>query len=394
MINIVDKSRCCGCGSCSKICPQGAITISPDKAGFLYPVTDGDLCIECGLCEKICPVINHKNEENLEHKVYIAYAKNKEERFNGSSGGMFGLIAKNAIKTGATVYAAAFDENLKLRTTTAKSEEELVPLYKSKYLQNDLGNSFEEIKKKLSNGERVMFVSTPCQVYALKLFLKKEYDNLLTVDFVCHGVPSQDFFDRCKEFTEKEKNIKITDFVFRTKKTNGSTPHYFKMGYLKNGNKYEKTQLYLKDYFYTGFQKYITLRDSCYDCQFSYSNRVSDITLGDFHEVDKYIDGINRFDGISNLVTNSSKGEKVWEEIKENTVFHSLDFNLLIDNKELMCGGTVKPLLRDSFVRDLENCEFEKVVDKYLNGKKQFLKIIYYSLPNFLRKIMKRVWIH
>lgn len=393
MIKVDDKSNCCGCGSCAKNCPVGAIKIMPDKAGFLYPELNQELCVECGLCEKLCPVLNHENEENCEHNVYIAFAKKRDDRLNGSSGGMFGVIAKNEIEKGATVYAAAFDENLKLCTTSAKTDAELVSLYKSKYLQNDLKDSFEKIKEKLIGGEKVMFVSTPCQVYALKLFLNRDYENLLTVDFVCHGVPSQDFFDKCKDYTEKKEKIKIKEFMFRAKKKNGSTPHYFKIKYEKNNKEYEKTALYLEDYFYTGFQKYITLRDSCYDCKFSYSNRVSDITLGDFHEVDKYIKGINRFDGVSCLVTNTEKGKQVWSEIKEKTEFYELDFKLLLENGELMCGGTKKPHRREEFIYDLENSEFENVVYKHLNGKGQVAKRVYYNMPKFLRKIMKKVWI-
>ncbi len=393
MIKIDDKARCCGCGSCARNCPKDAIKIREDKAGFLYPNFDADLCVECGLCEELCPVLNHKNEENTEHNVYIAFAKDRNDRLSGSSGGMFGTIAKNEMRKGAVVYAAAFDEKLKLRTASAKTEGELLPFYKSKYLQNDLADSFSKIKEQLLNGERVMFVSTPCQVWALKLFLRKDYDNLLTVDFVCHGVPSQKLFDRCKELTESEQGINIKDFVFRAKKKNGATPHYFKMKYIKGGVEHERTALYLEDYFYTGFQKYITLRDSCYDCQFSYSNRVSDITLGDFHEVDKYIKGINRFDGISTLVTNTMKGERVWEEIKDNTVFHQLDFKLLLENGELMCGGTQKPKGRDEFIYNLETCDFKDIVSKYLNGKRQIAKRVYYNMPNMVRKIMKKVWI-
>lgn len=393
MISISTKAMCCGCAGCKTVCPTNAINMVTDEMGFVFPKVNNDICINCGLCEKNCPVLNHKNEKDLDHNIYIAFAKDKDIRFNGSSGGMFGLIAKHIIEESGVVYGAAFDDNLKLKCTCATTLEELYPLYKSKYLQSDLGESFEKIKNQLDNGIKVLFVSTPCQVYALKLFLNKEYQNLLTVDFVCHGVPSQWLFDKCKAYVEKEKNIRIFDYSFRAKKKNGATPHYYTVKYEKQGKIREKTALYIDSPFYYGFQKYITLRDSCYDCRFSHSNRVSDITIGDFHEVDKYINGINRFDGVSSFIVNTQKGQEIWSLIKNNTVFYELDFKTLLQNGELMCGGTQEPKSREEFVTALKTKNFQAVVDKYLNGKKQWTKRIYYSLPNIVRKIMKRVMI-
>ena len=393
MISVKDKSLCCGCSSCALSCPTNAIEMVEDEAGFVFPSVNQALCINCSLCEKRCPVLNHENAEDKNHSVFIAYAKDQDVRFNGSSGGMFGLIAKNVISNGGVVFGAAFDEQFKLKCTPAQNEQQLYPLYKSKYLQSDIGDSFEKIKLLLDEGKQVLFVSTPCQVYALKLWLSKDYQNLITVDFVCHGVPSQSLFDKCRDFVEKRDSVKLLSYSFRAKKKNGATPHYYKYVVSKNGKAKEKLALYTDSPFYYGFQKYITLRDSCYDCHFSYSNRVSDITIGDFHEVDKYISGINRFDGVSNLVVNTPKGESVWEGIKNDTIFYELDFPLLLQNGELMCGGTKKPKQRDEFVNALASQPFEKVVEKYLDGRRQYTKKVYYALPKFLRKIMKKVLI-
>lgn len=393
MISISNKAMCCGCASCKVVCPTNAINMVTDEIGFVFPKVNNDICINCGLCEKNCPVLNHKNEKDLNHNMFIAFAKDTETRFNGSSGGMFGLIAKHIIEVGGVVYGAAFDDNLKLKCTEASKFEELKPLYKSKYLQSNIGENFIKIKNQLDNGIKVLFVATPCQVYALKLFLNKEYQNLLTVDFVCHGVPSQWLFDKCKDYVEKKKNIRILDYSFRSKKKNGTTPHYYTVKYEKQGKIREKTALYIDSPFYYGFQKYITLRESCYDCHFSYSNRVSDITIGDFHEVDKYINGINRFDGVSCFVVNTQKGQEIWSLIKNKTVCYELDFKTLVENGELMCGGTQKPKSCDEFVKALKTENFETVVGKYLNGKKQWTKKIYYSLPRTVRKIMKKVMI-
>ena len=391
MLEIKNKKDCCGCGTCEKVCPHKAIKMGEDKCGFLFPNIDLDACIDCKICENICPVLNHSNEKDKEHKVFAAYSKDSQTRFEGSSGGMFGMLAKSVIAQNGKVYGAAFDKNLKLKCTSAETEQELTPLYKSKYLQSDLGNSCYEIEMELKKGRKVLFVSTPCQVYALKRFLKKDYENLILVDFVCHGVPSQAFFDKCKNFVENKEKIKILDLQFRTKKKNGATPHYYTITYDKSGKICKKTQLYVKSPFYYGFQKYITLRDSCYDCQFSHSNRCSDITIGDFHSIDKYVKGINRFDGVSTVVINTEKGKNVWETISENVIYYEIDFETLYNNGGLMCGGTQKPKDRDAFVVDLEERPFEQVFSKHLDGSREYTKQLYYAMPTVVRKILKNL---
>jgi coenzyme F420-reducing hydrogenase beta subunit len=234
-------------------------------------------------------------------------------------------------------------------------------------------------------------VSTPCQVYALKLFLKKDYENLFLVDFLCHGVPSQELFDKCREYDEKRLHCKITDFQFRAKKKRGSTPHYYKVKYKKDKRSYEKTELYVNSSFYYGFQKYITLRDSCYSCRFAYSNRCSDITIGDFHTIDKYVQGINRFDGVSTVCINTEKGSSIWQKVCDKTVCTPVDFKKVHEAKELMHGGTQKPKRRDEFVSAMETETFETVAGKYLNGSGEHAKKLYYGMPSPVRKIMRKL---
>ena len=143
--------------------------------------------------------------------------------------------------------------------------------------------------------------------------------------------------------------------------------------------------------FYNGFQKYITLRDSCYDCHFSHSNRCSDITIGDFHGIDKYISGINRFDGVSTVCINSPKGNAFWQDIQEETVYYPIEFSKLLDRGEFMCGGTKKPEQREPFLKALKEESFEVVVKKYLDGSKSYKKKMYYCMPKSIRNIMKKV---
>lgn len=390
MIKTDDKALCCGCGICTKVCPNGAITMKADKCGSKYPKIDTEKCCDCGICHKYCPVLNYSKGEDTSHLLFAAYSKDPDRRFEGSSGGMFGLMARNVISQGGVVYGAAFDEKFQLRCIRAVTEEELNPLYKSKYLQSELISAFDPIKSDLECGLTVLFVSTPCQVFALKLFLKKDYENLILVDFICHGVSSQYLFDKCLEYDEKKQNCKIYDFQFRAKKKNASSPHYFKIRYSRGDKEYVKIKLYMKSSFYSGFHKNITLRDSCYSCKFAYSNRCSDITIGDFHTINKYVKGINRFDGVSTVCVNTNKGKNVWLSIQEMTVFKPIDFKMIYDAGELMCGGTQMPPLRDDFVRAMEKEPFDIVVNKYLDGSREYAKQIYYGMPSPVRKIIRK----
>lgn len=391
MIRTDDISLCCGCGTCVQVCPVHCIHMVKDEFGFSRTQLDAGKCVSCSACEAVCPVQSYSIEEDYEHTAFAAFAKKQDVRFSGSSGGMFGLFANHMLQNGGIVFGAAFDDRLRLHCTSATTAEELKPLMKSKYLQSDLGDAFPQIKRLLDSGKKVLFTASPCQVMALRFYLKRPYENLLTVDFLCHGVPSQSFFDKCLEFSEQQKGIKIKDFMFRAKKKHGATPHYFSVRYEKNGREHKKTLLYTKSLFYLGFQKYITLRDSCYACPFSGSNRCSDITIGDFHAIDSYVKGINRFDGVSTVVINTQKGMAAWDAVSGLAEVFPVDFRRLLDNGELMSGPTKKPADREAFLRDLRDEPFETVVGRYLNTKKEWKKGIYYSMPRPVRKCLKKV---
>lgn len=390
MIEIKDEKLCCGCAACAAVCPKKCIKMTEGTLGAVFPEVNKDLCVSCGLCESVCPMLGTLKNENEKTEVFAAYAKDGETRFKGSSGGMFGTFANELLPQGFMVYGAAFDEDLKLKCRSASSKEELQPLFKSKYLQSDLSGKYAEIEQNLKNGKKILFVSTPCQVAALRLFLKKDYENLITVDFLCHGVPSQQFFDRCREYEENKKGIKFEAFEFRSKKKNGSTPHYYTLSYNKNGKAKKETGYYFDSPFYAAFQRYINLRESCYDCRFAGAKRNSDITISDFHEIERYIKGINRFDGVSTVFVHTKKGKWLWENCKDKTVNFSLELGRLIGDGVCFQGGTNRPAERDEFAKMYEE-DFKKLADKFLNPKLYKKQRFYYSLPLAARKILKKL---
>ncbi len=389
MIEIKNESSCCGCAACAAKCPQKCISMKKAALGTLIAQADKNRCISCGICDSVCPMRKEINTKNNILETYAAYSNKKDVRHGGSSGGIFGTFATALLEQGYIVYGAAFDEGLNLKCTSAAAQEELKPLLKSKYLQSDLSDKYSEIEKYLKSGRKILFVSTPCQVFALKLYLKKEYDNLTTVDFLCHGVPSQEFFSGCIEFREKREDMKIIKYIFRAKKEGGSTAHYHTVEYIKNGKRKLRTQYYFDDPAYAAFQQYINLRESCYDCKFAVKDRVSDVTISDFHDVDRYIKGINRFDGVSTVFISTQKGKNLWDTCKNSLTVFPLELNRLIDDKVCFAGGTKRPEGRDRFIELYP--DFDKLFEAFLNPGRYRIQRIYYSLPKAARKIIKRI---
>ena len=388
MINILNEKNCCGCKNCYNICPNNSIQFRKGMLGHIFPQVDTTTCIDCGKCESVCPMTEEIKPIDFNQIFFIAYSKDFDIRRSGSSGGMFRVFAEHLLNLGYEIYAAAFDDHLNLITANALNKEELFPLLKSKYLICDTGKKFSEIKAKLDSERKIMYVSTPCQVFALKKYLGKDYDNLITVDFFCHGVPSQEFFNKCIEFDQKNRygGKKIKEYSFREKIKHGATPHYFSVIF-ENGEK--QMGYYFDSTFYAAFQKYICLRESCYSCRFCGRNRPSDITIGDFHNVENYVGEINRFDGISSVVINSVNGLVLWNNCSDSVWHRSLDIENLIKERIIFSKNTERPEDTDEFIKEYENGGVDGIYDKYLKSSFYRKNRIYYSLPKPTRDIIK-----
>lgn len=393
MIHIAEEKMCCGCAVCSVVCPSKCIRMVNGTLGFVFPCVDAQCCIHCGKCEAVCPMLHAEEMKSIPEKqpVYAAYSENSKMRSNGSSGGIFGVIAENAVSQGYRVYGAAFNENMQLRCMRADTEEELIPLMKSKYLQSDVSLAYRQIKEDLEQNRSVMFVSTPCQVAALKRFLQKDYDKLLCVDFLCHGVPSQLFFDQCKEYEENKYGYNILSYSFRSKIKGGATPHYFTVVTEKNGKTTTTTKPYFHSAFYAFFQKYITLRESCYECIFSERGRVSDLTIADFHDIEKYVSAINRFDGVSTVILNTEKGKILFDSVKDKLWLKPFSMEQLMADKVLFSEKTKRPANRDKFIEDYENMAFSDFVNHNMDTKRYAIFAVYYKLPKFMRSLVKKL---
>lgn len=310
-----NKKECNGCGLCVIGCPTNAIKMVEDNEGFLYPQIDEEKCIKCNKCKNIC---SNYNDSNGNEQAYVAINKNEDELKKSASGGIFFILAKYIIEKKGIVFGVEYGENLKVQHNCYDNLEDCKKFQGSKYVRSDVNNSYKKVKEFLEDNRYVLFTGTPCQCNALKTYLKKDYENLIVCDIICHANPSQKVFDKYKSEIERKYKKKITDIKFRDK-DNGwksSIPNI----YFEDGEKIqEKT-------FYSAFVSELFDRPSCHSCKFSCSNRITDFTIGDFWGIDKVMPEIeDNNTGISLLTVNSLKAKKIFEEIKGFMQFKNIE---------------------------------------------------------------------
>lgn len=329
MINITDKYNCCGCSACSSICPKHCISMQSDNEGFLYPVVNEEDCIDCGLCEKVCHEL-HPFEERKPQKVYAAINKDEEIRLKSSSGGIFYLLAEKTITEGGVVFGARFDEQWQVVIDYAETMEGVKAFMGSKYVQARMATAYADTKRFLSEGRKVLFSGTPCQIAGLHHFLRKPYDNLLTVDIICHGSPSPKVWSLYLDEVVTAGRKAINDVQFRNK-SNGWKAFNFTMEYNKNEQTVSLCSHHQQNHFMRAFLRDMILRPSCYQCQAKNGRSHSDITIADFWGINTEIPDMDDDKGTGLVLVNTNKGQASldWRNItfKETTAETAIRHN-------------------------------------------------------------------
>lgn len=306
------KEECCGCGACFNICPKEAITMEFNDEGFLYPHINKDLCINCNVCNKVCPIKNKFNKE-CKNKYFGFKLTNTKKRNESTSGGIFTSIAEYILDKGGIVFGAAFDENLNVKHIEVNNINELKKIKKTKYVQSDVNNTYIKVKEYLENNYYVLFSGTPCEVHALKLFLNKEYEKLITVDIVCYGVPSPGIWNSYKKYLEEKHKGKLESFCFRDKRNhNDARTVSFKI------NEKEIIKPLNEDLFSSIYFRNCMLRPSCYKCNYCKTDRCSDFTIGDFWGIENIDSSFDDGDGVSLVILHTKKAKDIWEIIKND----------------------------------------------------------------------------
>lgn len=390
-LNEKEKVDCTGCQACKQVCPKNAIDMIEDEEGFLYPKKNSN-CIECGLCEKICPLQNEISNKTIEQEVYAGEYKDKDILRKSSSGGAFTAICKSFCDKNYVIFGAKFDSNFQVKHDYIEDINEIDIFRKSKYVQSDINNMYLKAREFLNKGKKVVFSGTPCQIAGLKSFLNnKEFENLLCVDIICHGVPSAKVWNQYIKYVEKKYNSRIKDINFREKitKNNICNSKGIKIE-LENGKTIIEDNI--KNYYLRAFQRELLFRPSCKKCKFANSNRISDITIGDCWGINKIHPELDVHKGVSLIVINTEKGNKIKEKLEEYMNLQKLDLNFAIKENAQFREPTKFHKNRDKFYKNIDNnIEFDKKIKKYakesykITIKKNITKLI----PKRIKKIIK-----
>ncbi len=393
------KENCCGCSACANICPKNAVTMKSDEYGFSFPHVNEKICIDCGLCTKVCAFQNTE-EKNTPLRVYAAARKDKSKILKSASGGMFALFAERIIAEGGVVYGCSMEyrnNELSPEHIMAENEEQLIKLQGSKYVQSIIGSSYKDVKDSLSKGKKVLFSGTPCQIAGLKGVLQKDYENLITADLICHGVPSTDFFKAYIKYLENKRKIKISDFKFRDKESGWGLNAVITYSD-KNGNKINNNFPHYKSSYYNMFIDSQTYRESCYNCKYTCSHRPADLTIGDFwgitvmHPEAVTINGgpLDTSKGISGVIINTQKGLEFFEKVSSECAVVESDFEKLSKFNDQLKAPSEKGMLYDKIFESFKTGGYS-AVEKYYAPflrKKKMKQIIKKFMPNkLIRKI-------
>ena len=355
MTNIQSTEHLClECRACEQICPKDAIFMQENTEGFSYPHVDAAKCIDCGLCLKVCPAMHADDVKNESGLVYAAQLQDKKVLAKSSSGGIF------------HIGVDSLDLLQKLRG--------------SKYVHSDIGDTFVQVRNYLKSGKMVYYTGTPCQIAGLRLFLRKDYPNLITSDLICHGTPSQKIFNLFTERMEKEQNIKLTDYQFRDKKVFGwSCSFSSSINNVTGTKKYHFYDRNMVGYFQAFIKGHIT-REDCYQCPFACPERVSDITLADYWDISDFHPAFpNRREVVSLIIVNTSRGQKIFDSLKTKVILCESSLkNALATSNHNLKAPTPRPLERDNAYKEAFS-DFERFRNKYaaMAHSEEYYKKVY-----------------
>ncbi len=385
-INLLDKRICTGCRMCEQICPFEAIKIVKNAEGFIEPMIMQDKCKMCGLCAQNCPQLNSNKINAQMQVVYAVKNKNLEERKQSSSGGAFSVLANYVLDNNGIVYGCALNNDLLPEHIAISDKQELHKLRGSKYVQSDTKNTYKEARKDLNNGQIVLYSGTPCQIAGLKAFLDKEYKNLITIDLVCHGVPSPKLFRKYLDWLEQKYKAKVIQYEFRNKEKNG-WGLTSKIIFSNNKIKYINASI---DPYYNAFLKSDTYREVCYSCKYANENRVSDITLADYWGIqDKNIEFYDE-NGVSAVIINTKRGMEIFEKVLPKCDYVVSKISDVEEKNHNLKTPSMRSNIRNDIYNQLDKKEFKEFIKENLKFKPNLKDILKNLVPTALKKQIKK----
>jgi acetyltransferase-like isoleucine patch superfamily enzyme/coenzyme F420-reducing hydrogenase beta subunit len=383
MISITDKVQCCGCNACGDACAHDAITFKTDIEGFWYPEVDKDKCTDCGLCEKVCPVLHIKDlkKNDLEQSVcYAAEHKNLEVVFDSTSGGLFSALADIMYKEKGYVGGAVFNEDFSIKHFISNNKKDLPALRSSKYAQSNLSGFYKTVKELLKKGEKVLVCGCPCQMAALRAFLRKDYENLIIADFICRGINSPKVWRKYLDTFEERYGSPVV--YAKAKSKEYGWRNLTQKVVLANGKSYYETREesnFTIGYLHTNAY----CRPSCYDCQFKGFPRIADITLADFWGIEKIDKSMEKDLGTSLVIINSRKGADYFEKVKSRISYIQTPFESILAGNPALTKPLNPPIVdRTRFFEDLDKMNFTELMSEYVRKRISYKRKLYNLLKS------------
>lgn len=392
IIKLKDKIHCTGCSACCDICPVNAITMQSNNEGFLYPNINEDICIKCGKCMKICNKTNDKEIFAKPVKVYAAINKDKEKLLKSSSGGLFSVIADYILSQNGMIAGCIFDENLIARHIVTDKPDLINNMRGSKYVQSDTTHVYQRIASLLREGKKILFTGTPCQVAGLKAYLGHIPENLITIDLVCHGVPSPGLLEKHIKWRQSKLKGKIIGLSFRNKSRINKGTYYLMKLSCENKTQYIYSW---QDPYFQAFLQGQDLRESCYTCPYAKTERVGDITLADYWTASDLHPSLNCKNGVSLLLINTINGQKILSCVKNKLDIIPTFIDEAVKSQGNLIHPCSRPQIRDSIFQNIDNIGYDKWANSYFYSSGYIKSKILCSIgscitPEF-RKKLKRI---
>lgn len=367
-IQLCDKMKCTQCLACVNTCPKGCIKMVDVGQGFAVPQIDESVCVECGSCMHACHQLENNHDRNIPAKTLACWNKVTSDRKKSSSGGAFSVLARKVLSQNGVVFGATMSGDLKVYHICIENADDLPRLQGSKYVQSYLGDTYIQVRNLLKNGRLVLFTGTPCQVGGLLTFLRKKYENLITCDMVCHGVPSQRAFDAFCERTGLSGTCYGISFRFTegwgfqlARELIAPT----KAGDFNSACVERKPVCPSKAWYMRAFNKSLMFNEACYTCSYTQIGRVSDFTMADYWGLGAKVPFNHpTYLGISMLLVNTPKAIEMLNELP-NLYYEERDLQEAIEGNYNLTHSSTRPNNRDAFIADLLDKNKKDIVRKY-----------------------------
>ncbi len=391
MPTLADRGSCTGCGACKAACPKAAIVMEADTEGFPAPRILSEKCVNCGLCEKSCPALHAPDWQPI-REAYAAQLRDRDALKESTSGGLFTVFAREIFRRGGAVYGCVWDQDYNAVVRKADNEEDIGPMRGSKYVWSWAGDAFPEIREMLESGRTVLFTGLPCQAAGLKKYLKKDYDNLYLMDFLCSGTPSPMVFHKWLDTLCAPEERASLDLKFRDKDPYGVGVHITYRGQKKkNAPRGE----HITNPYYYSFYSHLIDRRSCYRCPYGTDQRISDLTVCDYWGIENYHKDMDIRAGVSGLLVNSEKGADLLERVKGALELRETSKENIGRANNLLCNGKQRkrsiPANRDGFFSAVANYGWKAGERKYLHDAARLKRLVMLKLPAKAVRTLKRI---